>query len=463
MGTARKDIETVKAFLARAKTALSEGDVAAGTGLDAGSTKKALYDLMRSYRCSLAVRDDGTLVYDFGKALVPLQKRTLRDHIRTLGRWLWKGFSFVYKASLAFVLVAYAVVFVVLIVAAAFAASAAAEDEAPAAGAFHLVAAVFEAIFDFMTYQAIVYDDTDRYGYQYKHYEPTPPVFPRKTPKEHDKSFIASVYDYVLGPTRVEPDVRAQHREVAAFVRNNRGVLTVRDVQALSGMTRAESEQFFATFVAEQGGTADVSEDGALYATFDELLRSKSTDHDAPIIYYWDEYEAPFELTGNTTAKNILISLLAAFNLGGSFFVLTNMTDWTMWLGIVPAVIFSLFFALPLLRAPVVWWRNRQQHLHNVRKRIFRAIFDAKDERLTADDVVERANQNATTEEQLRIADVAPLLDETLSDVGGERAVDGRGRIATDMTRMRIEEQAVAEHALVQEQAEVVYQTAQEP
>jgi hypothetical protein len=461
-------VEKVKAFLFRVKSARSEGDVAAGTGLDIGSVKKALYDLMRRYRATLSVREDGSLIYDFGESLVPLSEISWREKLSSFGAWVWKGFSFAYKSSLAVVLVLYALIFVLLILAAAISASAASEDEGPAEGAFRLVAAVFEAIFDFVTYQAIVYDDTDSYGYPYKHYEPKVPVLPQREQKEHAKSFIASVYDFVLGPKRIEADGRAQHRELASFVRKNRGVLTVRDVQALSGMSRAEAEAFFAKFVAEQGGQAEVSEEGALYATFEELLRSKSKESDEPIVYYWDEYEAPHELTGNTAGKNVAISLLAAFNLAGSYFVvntlpeLSQMSNWFVWLGIVPGVIFSLFFALPLLRAPLVWWRNRKQHVHNIRKRLFRAIFGASDSGLAAADVVERANQAAETEEKLRIADMGPLVEETLGEVGGERSVDGKGRIVTDMRRLRLEEEAAVEYALAEEEAEVVYRSDQE-
>lgn len=354
--------DSVKAFLRRAKSAVSEADVAAGTGLDVSSAKAALYSLMREYRSTLAVHEDGTLVYDFGSELVPLGRRTLGDRAASLGRWLWRGFSFVYKASLAVVLVAYALAFVALIIAAAVAASSSSKDDGPSTGAFRLVGAVFRAIFEFMTYTPIIYGDTDGYGYSHGHYEPKPPVLLRERPERHEKSFVASVYDFVLGPKRVEPPERAQEQEVAAFVRRNGGVLTVRDVQALSGMTREEAEQFFAQFVAEQDGVADISEDGALYATFEELMRSKSTKHDAPIVHYWDEYEAPFELTGNTTAKNVLIALLAAFNLTGAYAVLSGaggLGGLGVWMGVVPAVIFTLFFAIPLLRAPLLWWRSK--------------------------------------------------------------------------------------------------------
>ena len=383
----------VKEFLARAKSAVSEGDVAAGTGLDVSSAKAALYSLMRTHQSTLAVHDDGTLVYDFGRELVPLGRPSWRDQAASVGRLLWKGFSFLYKASLAVVLVAYAVAFVAMIIAAAVAASSASKDDRPTKGAFRLVGAVFRGIFEFMTYRAIVYGDTDRYGYQHGHYEPKSPVLQRQPATPHEKSFVASVYDFVLGPTRVAPHDLAQRQEVASFVRKNRGVLTIRDVQALSGMAREEAEKFFAQFVAEQDGVAEITEQGALYATFEELLRSKSTKHDAPIEFYWDEYEAPLELTGNTSAKNVLIAFLAAFNLTGSFMVMNGavagLGDAAVWLGAVPAVIFTLFFAIPLMRMPLVWWKNRQQHAHNIRKRLFGVIFGSQEEHIRSADVID--------------------------------------------------------------------------
>jgi hypothetical protein len=455
-------VETVKAFLGRAKTAVSEGDVAAGTGLDVGNAKSVLYDLMRTHRAALAVHDDGTLVYDFGAELVPLDKPSWGERFATVGRGLWKGFSWLYKASLAIVLVAYAVAFVVLIIAAAIAASAAAEDEGPVEGVMHLVGGVFRAIFEFITYAPFVYSDVDRYGYPHAHFEPKAPVLPRSKPKEHEKSFIASVYDFVLGPTRVAPPPLAQEQEVAAFVRDNGGVLTVRDVQALSGMTRKESEQFFARFVAEQDGVAEITEEGALYATFEELLRSQSRQHDAPVVFYWDEYEAPLELTGNTTGKNVGIALLAAFNLLGSYFVMSggaNLGEFSLWLGVVPAILFTLFFAIPLLRAPLVWWKNRQQHAHNIRKRLYRVIFGTKDDELAGSELIARANRRATTEEKLRIADIRELVDDTLLDVGGHQGVDERGEATMNLSQIQIEAQAVEEHALAERQARVVYRT----
>jgi len=454
--------EQVKAFLAKAGARVSEADVIAGTGLGVFAVKAALYDLMRRYVCALDVGEGGTLVYDFGDKLRPLHKPTWGERLRGVGRALWRGFSFVYKASLAVILVAYAVTFVVLIVAAAIAASAATKDEGPAEGAFHLVALIFRAIFEFATFSALTYGDTDRHGYPHKHFEPKKPVLPRRKPKEHDKSFIASVYDFVLGPKRVEIDDRAQQREVAAFVRSHGGVLTISDVQALSGLSRAEAERFFAAFVAEFEGSAEISEQGSLYATFPDLLRSSSDEQDEPIIYYWDEYEPPFELTGNTTGKNLTVAALAAFNLVCSLFAIGYLGDGgtaLAWLGVIPASIFSLFFAIPALRAPWVWWQNRKQHLNNIRKRLFRAIFGSKEEQLSFGEVVDQANSVAKTEERLDADKLKPLLEETLRQVGGQLDMDTRDQLVMDLARLRGEETARQEHKLEVEQEEVVFTT----
>ncbi len=441
----------VRAFLERAQSAVSEADVAAGTGLDIGNAKSALYALMRTHRCALAVHDDGTLVYDFGDALVPLGKRSARERVAAFGRLLWRGFSLVYRASLAVVLVAYALAFVALLVAAAVAGTSSRAGKAVGA-ALRLIAGVFRAIVEIRTHTGITYARVDRHGYRHAGYEPKPPVLGRHKPVENEKSFIASVYDFAFGPERVAPHPLAQQQEVAAFVRRNRGVLTVRDVQALSGMPRRQAEQFFAAFVAEQDGVADVTEDGALYATFEELMRTKSKKHDAPIALYWDEYEAPYALTGNTGGKNLVIILLAAFNLICSIFVMrgafSSLGDGSLWLGVVPAIIFALFFALPILRTPVVWWKNRQQHRNNIRKRLWRAIFSAGDDRLRGVDLVAHANRIATTEEKLRIADVSELLADTLRDAGGDQEVDAHGELASDLTRLQLEAQAVEAHAL---------------
>ncbi len=462
MTTDSAPTQSVETFLKRARGRVSEGDVAAGVGVDVGTARSSLYELMRTYDCSMEVHDDGTLVYDFGAKLKRLNAVTFGERLRAVGRWLWKAFSVVYKASLAIVLVLYAVTFVVLIIGAAIAASTASKDEGPAVGAMRLVGAIFRGIFEFATWSTVMYVQEDRYGYPHRHYEPRKPVLPQKNPKPHAKGFIASVYDFVLGPKRVEPDALAQRREVASFVRERGGALTIADVQALSGMSRDEADRFFARFVAEFDGDVDITDEGVLFARFPDLQRSSTSEHDEPIIYYWDEYEAPFEVTGNTTGKNIGIGLLAGFNLFCSAFaVLTLGASGSafVWLGALPATIFGLFFAIPLVRAIGVWRNNRKQHEHNIRKRIFAAVFKTEGAQPTFEALVQTANRRASSEETLDPQTVRPLLETTLAESGGDVSLNEAGDLVVDLSKLRDEEATRAQHAVQVSRGQVAFST----
>jgi len=470
-----ENLTAVKAFLERAQRPVSEGDVAAGCGIDISSAKRNLYGLMRTHHAVLQPHDDGMLVYDFGDTLRPLDAPSFTDHMKTVGRWLLKAFTVVYKASLAVVLVVYAVAFIVLIVAAALALSAAAEDEGPLEFIGHMVLGVFRAIFDFAFFVDPVVVDvaytsrTDRHGYTYK--EPVKESEFSKARKKKKaakagndddnepakKGFITSVYDFVLGPARVAVDDRHQHKEVAAFVRQNDGLLTIGHIQALSGMPRPEAEAFFARFVAEQDGHVDITDDGVLLAHFDELMLSTSTDADTTVEYFWDEYEAPHKITGNSFGMNFGVAAVAAFNLFCGVFILDTPellgASWSMWLGLIPTVIFSLFFVLPLVRAPYVWWQNHQHHKRNLKRRLYKAIFKGQGSQPTFADVVAQANAVSTTEERLHIDGSAGLIKDVAQEINVDVDVDvNKGdKLMLQLAQLQRELDAQREQRVTQE------------
>ena len=450
------DIRRIESVLEDARAPITDADVAAASALDIGNVRRLLRQLMHRYECALDVREDGALVYRFSRPLRRLDKPTWRERFHRFGRRLWRGFSWAYRASLAFVLVAYAVAFVVLIIAAALAASAAAEDEGPAEGAFRLVGAIFRGIFEFTTHSALMYADLDGFGYRHRHFEPTPALLSREK-KKHKKGFVAAVYDFVLGPDRVALPEGAQTRELAAFVRRSGGSLTVADVQALSGMSREAAEKAFARFVAEFEGNVTITADGVMVATFPALLESASRAQDAEPIYFWDEYEPPFELNGNSAGQNVLVAGLGAFNLAGALAVLSGAlpTGAATALGVVPLIVFSLFFALPLLRWPLVWWNNRKQHETNIRKRLYRAIFGTREERVLFDEIVERANERRTTEEELDPEALRSLIESTIDELGSSYELNNADEREMDATGLRRELEA-SEQVSVEAAAEAV-------
>ena len=460
-GADKRLVAALEDFLAKAAGPVSEADVAAATGIELPTVRRLLYQVMHRFECALQVREDGTLVFDFEHPLRRIGKRSLWERIRGAGRALWRGFSWVYKASLAVTLVAYAVAFVVLILAAAIAASAAAEDEGPAEGAFRLVGAIFRGIFEFTTHSALMYADLDGYGYRHRHFEPTEALLGKAKEKKRKKSFVASVYDFVLGPDRVQIQTGAQTRELASFVRRSGGSLTVADVQALSGMSRAEAEKFFARFVAEFEGDTVITNEGVLVATFESLLASARTTHDEDPIYFWDEYEPPFEVTGNTVGRNVAVSALAGFNLAGALAVLSGALPigGATVMGAVPLVIFSLFFLLPLLRTPAVWLKNRRQHDTNVRKRLYRAIFGTREQRVRFAEIVASANERRTTEEELDVSGIRKLLQRTTEELGATYLMDDSDELAMDASTLRREMSAREGHVVELAEEEVVFST----
>ena len=137
------------------------------------------------------------------------------------------------------------------------------------------------------------------------------------------------------------------------------------------------------------------------------------------VTYYWDEYEPEYELNGNSGTQNLIICVMNGFNLLVSFFIATadfstfavpgappDIFAWlaanSAWvkvvLGWIPLVFSILFFVIPVVR----WFqiRNLQQRrqAQNVRKRLFKAIFDRRGQPQTVDDVTTAINRSAEAE-----------------------------------------------------------------
>lgn len=451
----------IKRFLASSGRRVSDADVAAGSGVGIEATRRHLHLLMRDYECALDVREDGAIEYDFGVSLRRIGRPTLGERVRGFGRRLWRGFKWVYRRSLAALMVVYALAFLALIAfAAAQSARSGGSDENK--GGARALGRVFGALLDLASVGDTV-RDVDRRGYRHRRFAAKGPALGQVKDKPKKKGFAESVYDFVFGPPRVQIADGAQEREIAAFVRRHGGVLTTADIQALSGLSRTEASRRFAHFVARFEGETHVTEAGALVATFPTLLQSASTAGDDDVVYFWDEYEPPFELTGNTAGRNLMLVAMAAFNiiggatvLGGAF---ANIPNAATWLGLVPVCLFAIYLVLPLLRAPFVYRQNRRQHITNIRKRVYREVFKARSDALAFHTLVARANSHRTTEEMLSAERLASRLKNIAYELGAHHDVteDGTPYLALDVLER---EHAGREEVTVEApQPEVVFST----
>lgn len=422
-------------------------DASSVTGMPIIETEEAIKTMMERYDCKLKVTENGDLIYDFGTQLSRRTKKSFGEYVQQFFRAIWKGFQISYKFLTAIALVVYFVVFLVLLIAAAVSS----EDGDGIGDALAVLFRLFLSIFEWSTIMGYNqrYYTNDDYGYKYQHYKERPGVLnwgrsrkkKKKNPKDK-KGFVASIYDFIFGPPRVQLDPLANNQEVATFLKEQKGLIVTSEVQALAGWTREEAENFLTECLGMFDGQADVSDNGTLYGDFSQLIRSKDRTGEAPVIWYWDEYEPEYELTGNSTWRNVLIVLMNTFNFlaslvifSGAYSTGTLGTAFVFFLGTFPLVYCSLFFLIPLVR----WFRIRplrkKQREMNIRKRLMRVVFQTYDQgkehvhEIPLSKLTEVANTIRKTEEKLDSATVDRVMKDTLADLGGEAYLNDQNEI----------------------------------
>lgn len=350
--------------LAEGAKRLTLTEAAATTGLSIDEAEAALRELLMRYDCVLQVTENGDLIYDFGPRLHRRDEKSFREYLDEFLELLWKGFVLFFKAWIAITLVVYFLIFLTILVMAVIALLFAGGNKSKgrrsrSAAPFHLIyyaARLFVAIFDWGTAATTTTYQTDQHGYRYATYQPkSAPLSPfqpknAQTAQPAKKSFIASVYDFVFGPPRVTRDPLENQKEIAAYVRRNKGILFVSEIKALTGLDSTPAALLFSDCIGRFQGDIRISDRKLMYGLFDRLLRTAGED-EGRIVYYWDEYEPPHFLTGNTPQMNVLIVFLNGFNLLFSLIILSGAFEEALsvfWLGTVPL----LFFRSSFCRAP---------------------------------------------------------------------------------------------------------------
>ncbi|MDX1902709.1 MAG: hypothetical protein SFU27_01015 [Thermonemataceae bacterium] len=385
--TLKQNTEILEKNLSKFKGKFTLNDAAAVTGLPVEQARETLNDLMGKYLCHLQVSEDGDLIYDFGKSPTRRGAKTFSEIIDDIKNVLWKGFKIFFKAWIAATLVVYFIIFVVIAIAFLIAVTAAnskddnRKSSDMSGSVFRFIGEIFYAIFRWQTISGAISYQKDSRGYQYKSYEPI------KTNSSSSKNFIASVYDFVFGPPRVEPEPLANQQEVAAYARQNKGLMVLSEFKALAGWNTEQAQNFMTDCIARFNGTARISDNAILYADFYELTRSKTQAQDGKIEWYWDEFEPDYLLTGNSSSRNVAIAGLNLLNLAFSTqflydseirrFVETLIpSEIIFWaLGIVPLAFSATFFAVPLLRWLSLIPKKMKRSENNLRKRLYRFIY----------------------------------------------------------------------------------------
>jgi hypothetical protein len=465
-------------------------EASAMTGISVDHTKDALDELIQKYICRLQVTENGDLIYDFGPPLRRRGRVSFREILTRAGEFLWNVFMFIFKIWIAFTLVFYFFVsFFIIIGLLVYFLGSKLSDSDSSSGAsgdsssgmlsglfaafFHAVVElvvqvfgslgrIFFSIFRWKTNTGDILEQKDRMGYTYKKFKSKSGII---NPKK--KNFVASVYDFVFGPKRVEIDPLNNEKEVAAYLREQKGILVISELIGLAGWTLNPAREFFTDCLIRFKGDVHVSEKGAMFGEFNEIVRGTGKAETGEIIWYWDEYEPEYEVTGNTSWRNALIFFLnfttwiVSFEvtrffgflrdiLGTHgedfayrilfFFPVTVPADFVAefeaegalffytYFGFIPLLFSSLFFLIPLMRSIKYQKANQARIRRNLEKKVFKAIYEVKGAPQTLDQYLDRINRGAE-EAPVEKAQLESLLNEIVLDLGGDTDVTESGEL----------------------------------
>ncbi|SFE56304.1 hypothetical protein [Thermoflexibacter ruber] len=435
---------------------LTLGDVSTLTGLSTDDAKQTLEKLMSKYDCTLKVTEAGDLIYDFGSTLLRRGKKTIAEYWSEIKDFLWKAFQVFFKLWIAVTLVFYFVVFLVvliaIILAAVFGDSDSDFDVGDAVGGlFHALIEMFRMIFiwDALT-GSTTYYETDSRGYKYKHYAPKSSTWSKLSKKNRElpsKSFVVSVYDFVFGPSRVENTLADNLKELATYARKQNGIIVPAEIKGLTGYPSEEADKFMTDSMVHFNGKAEVSEQGVLYADFEDLIRSAANKQvESKVEWFWDEYEPEYEITGNTAGRNAGIIAMNLFNLVLSGVVLGMANDYSelpKWIevvfGWIPLTFSTIFFSVPILRTIFILPKRKKRHLNNIRKRLMKVIFHDSDKELPLSALEQAVNAKSAGEEKLSQKQIEQVMNDLIIDLQGEIDVKDNGEIVYRFDKLKTE------------------------
>lgn len=442
-------VQVLEKYAERSKQ-FTINDAASVTGLPVLETEYAIKDMMEKYDCKLKVTESGNLIYDFGPHLQRRDAKSFGEYFNDFLAWIWRAFSIMYKFMISAFLVVYFVVFLVIVLGIVIAVMSGGKGD-NSKGVGNLVYVLFRVFWSIFEWNTIMgYNNTyrrkDSYGYTYKHYTEKEGVLASmrgKGDSQDKKGFVASIYDFVFGPPRVEEHPLANMQELATFLRENKGLVSTYEVQALAGWTRDEAQNFMTQALGSFNGKAEISPNAVLYGDFTELIRRKDNTEGAPIVYYWDEYEPEYQLTGNKFWRNASIFAMNAFNLLLSSMVLwgplqafASVPAMEIFLGWIPFAYSFVFFLIPAVRWIFLQPKRRKQHLVNVRKRLMMAIYAEESAQMTLTKLTEIANKQNPKEEKLNKQLVEKVMMDVIYDLEGESFVDNNGEVIYKFERL---------------------------
>jgi hypothetical protein len=414
---------------------VTAGDVAADTGLPLAEAEILMRELLSRYKSHLDVDDDGNLCYRFDPQLVRRGEQPSGRTWYEIKRWLWSAARMVFKIGITLTLVGYSVFFIVALLALSVAGvGALLGNDSDSDGLGELLFIPFRLLLWMLDW--LFWIDLGRSMGRGAYDPGYGQVKKSKTGhKKIDKPIYQKITDFAFGPEDTS-DPMAAYQAFTAFVRARDGRVSAAEWSMRTGQSLEAAESALTASIMRFQGDVQVSDDGQLVYTFDELrltagaqpaqpphqepARFPQQDYarsggmggmggmggrrgyaSGPQQHYPTQQAAPARaagvepppiwtveakqpsLTGNEGNTNIWISLFNAFNLFMSMVAmiggLSMGADGALvaLAGVIPFIFSGLFFFIPMLRLIARSFSGVDIHKENARRQAIKLIYES--------------------------------------------------------------------------------------
>lgn len=442
----------------RRKGEATTADLVALTGLPKAQVEAELKAVSDEYGARLRVTDSGEILYSF--------PRGMRSRYRGLGPSLsrfWKVFkkgaaavlSFLFKVWIVVMLVGYFVLFLALALLAVLASVAGNSRDSGnsrgGGGGAVLTGRLLNSIVNIWLYSEMFMTSEQRVR--------------RDQRRREKRPLHRAIFSFVFGDG--DPDAgwdTIEKKAFVAFVQSNRGVITMPEFLALTGLRPLEADQKINRYLYEFEGSPEVSEGGTIYFFFPSLLRRKDKIDRTYGFSVPMKRIAPF--SSNTKKADATFCVINGANvLFGAYFFFQSLAPHASLaalygpryadrlvtvsgfdgfylfvhqllgkvaevadpaaligfaLGAIPLAFSVLFYVIPALRSRRLAARNERARVENLRKIAYRAALDSPESLrpesiVVADDAARPRDPHAA----------ARALTELAAWSGGEPGPDG--------------------------------------
>jgi hypothetical protein len=462
--------------LRRRREGVTAADMVAGTALPLETVRELLPRASDEYRGRLEVTESGEILYSFPHGFTS-RYRSLPARLRNMGgkfvRGLIKAGAVLFKVWIMMMLVGYFLLFMVIALAAlvlsvvSVSGSGSNSRSRRSGGGVYFAGNILNLIIRLWFYSELLGNPRNNRGGRFSSARPQKPLH-------------RAVFSFVFGdgdPNAGWP-VREQ-QAVIAHIQSHRGVISLPEFMALTGLKPEQAEQEITACCVRFGGLPEATEEGTVVYRFDPLMLktgSRSGASGAAFKELWN-------FSSNSQGMNHAFILINGINLAfGSYFLYCTLnlerllesgrvagfrlfataysffyrlfgasSPWDIQipfavvLGLVPLVFSVLFWLIPALRRGLMGRNNERIKLENFRRAAYGHIWD-QPLHVKAEDLDPAAGN-------CRPRNLSALRDRVIKELGSyavpEVSIDDRGDTVYTFTGLKLEKEALKNYRSV--------------